>query len=217
MWARVRGETENAVLRLPFKTVAVIRPAGIIPLHGITSQDTALPRRLHADAAALAGAVQGVSAVRDDDRAAGARPAADRETRRAQTDSRSARHQRADRERPRMIQQLSAPELKAMIDSGTPFEFVDVRNQWERDIAAIDGIASARPGVPRLPADARSPHAARVPVPSRHPQPGGSGVLPGPRVREPVQPARRHRRVVAAGRSGGPAILDGDWGLGARG
>ena len=38
-----------------------------------------------------------------------------------------------------MIQQLSAPELKAMIDSGTPFEFVDVRNQWERDIAAIEG------------------------------------------------------------------------------
>jgi uncharacterized protein YbjT (DUF2867 family) len=38
MWARVRGETENAVLRLPFKTAAVIRPAGIIPLHGITSR-----------------------------------------------------------------------------------------------------------------------------------------------------------------------------------
>jgi uncharacterized protein YbjT (DUF2867 family) len=43
MWARVRGETENAVLKLPFKTVAVIRPAGIIPLHGITSR-TALYR-----------------------------------------------------------------------------------------------------------------------------------------------------------------------------
>jgi uncharacterized protein YbjT (DUF2867 family) len=38
MWARVRGETENAILRLPFKTAAVIRPAGIIPLHGITSR-----------------------------------------------------------------------------------------------------------------------------------------------------------------------------------
>ena len=43
MWARVRGETENALLRLPFKTVAVVRPAGIIPLHGITSR-TALYR-----------------------------------------------------------------------------------------------------------------------------------------------------------------------------
>jgi uncharacterized protein YbjT (DUF2867 family) len=38
MWARVRGETENAVLRLPFKAAAVIRPAGIIPLHGNTSR-----------------------------------------------------------------------------------------------------------------------------------------------------------------------------------
>jgi uncharacterized protein YbjT (DUF2867 family) len=38
MWARVRGQTENALLRLPFKTAAVIRPAGIIPLHGITSR-----------------------------------------------------------------------------------------------------------------------------------------------------------------------------------
>ena len=38
MWARVRGETENALLRLPFKAAAVIRPAGIIPLHGITSR-----------------------------------------------------------------------------------------------------------------------------------------------------------------------------------
>ena len=43
MWARVRGETENAILRLPFKTAAVVRPAGIIPLHGITSR-TALYR-----------------------------------------------------------------------------------------------------------------------------------------------------------------------------
>jgi len=38
-----------------------------------------------------------------------------------------------------MIQQLSASELKAMIDSGASFEFVDVRNQWERDIARIEG------------------------------------------------------------------------------
>jgi monothiol glutaredoxin len=38
-----------------------------------------------------------------------------------------------------MIQQLSAPELKAMLDSGTPFEFVDVRNEWERELACISG------------------------------------------------------------------------------
>ena len=38
MWARVRGQTENALLRLPFKGVYVFRPAIIQPLHGITSR-----------------------------------------------------------------------------------------------------------------------------------------------------------------------------------
>ena len=38
-----------------------------------------------------------------------------------------------------MIHQLSAPELKALIDSGEPFELVDVRTEWERETAAIDG------------------------------------------------------------------------------
>lgn len=38
MWTRVRGETENAILRLPFKTAAIVRPAGIVPLNGITSR-----------------------------------------------------------------------------------------------------------------------------------------------------------------------------------
>jgi hypothetical protein len=37
MWARVKGETENALLRLPFKAV-MFRPAGIVPLHGIVSK-----------------------------------------------------------------------------------------------------------------------------------------------------------------------------------
>jgi hypothetical protein len=38
MWARVKGETENALLRLPFKAAYMFRPAGIVPLHGITSK-----------------------------------------------------------------------------------------------------------------------------------------------------------------------------------
>jgi uncharacterized protein YbjT (DUF2867 family) len=38
MWARVKGQTENALLRLPFKAVVMFRPAGIVPLHGITSR-----------------------------------------------------------------------------------------------------------------------------------------------------------------------------------
>lgn len=37
------------------------------------------------------------------------------------------------------IQQLSAPELKQMIDSGVPFELVDVRTDEERALASIDG------------------------------------------------------------------------------
>jgi uncharacterized protein YbjT (DUF2867 family) len=38
MWARVKGATENALLRLPFKAAYMFRPALIVPLHGITSK-----------------------------------------------------------------------------------------------------------------------------------------------------------------------------------
>ena len=38
MWARVRGRTENALLRLPFKSVGVLRPGIIQPLNGIRSK-----------------------------------------------------------------------------------------------------------------------------------------------------------------------------------
>ena len=37
------------------------------------------------------------------------------------------------------IRQLSAPELKALIESGAAIELVDVRTEEERAIAAIDG------------------------------------------------------------------------------
>jgi monothiol glutaredoxin len=37
------------------------------------------------------------------------------------------------------IRQLSAPELKALIESGSPIELVDVRTEWERGLARIDG------------------------------------------------------------------------------
>ena len=43
MWARVKGETENALLRLPFKAAYMFRPGFIQPLHGIKSR-TALYR-----------------------------------------------------------------------------------------------------------------------------------------------------------------------------
>lgn len=38
MWARVKGETENALLRLPFRSVHLFRPGFIQPLHGIRSR-----------------------------------------------------------------------------------------------------------------------------------------------------------------------------------
>ncbi len=38
MWARVKGRTENALLRLPFKSAYMFRPGFIQPLHGIRSK-----------------------------------------------------------------------------------------------------------------------------------------------------------------------------------
>ena len=38
MWARVKGKTENALLRLPFKAAYMFRPAAIVALHGIRSK-----------------------------------------------------------------------------------------------------------------------------------------------------------------------------------
>jgi uncharacterized protein YbjT (DUF2867 family) len=38
MWARVKGKTENGLMRLPFKNVYVFRPGFIQPLHGIRSR-----------------------------------------------------------------------------------------------------------------------------------------------------------------------------------
>jgi uncharacterized protein YbjT (DUF2867 family) len=38
MWARIKGKAENAVLRMPFKTSYVFRPALIQPMHGAKSK-----------------------------------------------------------------------------------------------------------------------------------------------------------------------------------
>jgi uncharacterized protein YbjT (DUF2867 family) len=43
MWARVKGQTENALLRMPFRAAYMFRPGVIVPLHGIKSR-TALYR-----------------------------------------------------------------------------------------------------------------------------------------------------------------------------
>ena len=38
MWARVKGRTEDALLRLPFRSAYMFRPGFIEPLHGIQSK-----------------------------------------------------------------------------------------------------------------------------------------------------------------------------------
>ena len=38
MWARVKGKTENDLLKLPFRAAYMFRPAGIQPLHGVRSK-----------------------------------------------------------------------------------------------------------------------------------------------------------------------------------
>ena len=54
MWARVKGQTENALLRLPFKAAYMFRPGLIAPLHGVRSK-TKLYRVLYAAAGPLPG------------------------------------------------------------------------------------------------------------------------------------------------------------------
>ena len=38
MWARIKGKTENDLLKLPFKAAYMFRPGAIQPLHGIRSK-----------------------------------------------------------------------------------------------------------------------------------------------------------------------------------
>ena len=52
MWARVKGETEDALLALPFKAAYMLRPGFIQPLHGIRSRT-----RIYRLAYALTGAL----------------------------------------------------------------------------------------------------------------------------------------------------------------
>jgi uncharacterized protein YbjT (DUF2867 family) len=47
MWARVKGKTENELLKLPFNSVLMFRPGFIQPMHGIKSK-TKLYRALYA-------------------------------------------------------------------------------------------------------------------------------------------------------------------------
>jgi uncharacterized protein YbjT (DUF2867 family) len=61
MWARVKGRTENALLRLPFRAVYLFRPGYIQPMHGITSR-TPLYRALYVVIAPLFPLFRGFAA-----------------------------------------------------------------------------------------------------------------------------------------------------------
>ena len=52
MWARVKGRTENELLRLPFKAAFMFRPGAIVPLHGVRSK-TAWVRLIYLVAAPI--------------------------------------------------------------------------------------------------------------------------------------------------------------------
>jgi hypothetical protein len=52
MWARVKGKTENELLRLPFRAAYMFRPGAILPRHGVRSK-TRWVRLLYALAAPI--------------------------------------------------------------------------------------------------------------------------------------------------------------------
>ncbi|OUM03922.1 NAD-dependent epimerase/dehydratase family protein [Variovorax sp. JS1663] len=60
MWARVKGETENALMRLPFRAAYMFRPGFIQPLNGVRSK-TALYRWIYVLATPVFGLVRHLS------------------------------------------------------------------------------------------------------------------------------------------------------------
>ena len=85
MWARVKGRTENALQRLPFKGVYLFRPGIIQPLHGIRSKTKAY-RIFYVLSAPLLPLVRRRHApFHYDDRGAGKKDAGRRQTWRARS------------------------------------------------------------------------------------------------------------------------------------
>jgi uncharacterized protein YbjT (DUF2867 family) len=60
MWARVKGETENALMRLPFRAAYMFRPGFIQPLNGVRSK-TALYRWIYVVARPVFGLVRAIA------------------------------------------------------------------------------------------------------------------------------------------------------------
>ena len=68
MWARVKGKTENDLLKLPFKAAYMFRPAGIQPLHGVRSK-TAWVQAIYVVTAPLLSYCSHRAEIHDHDRA----------------------------------------------------------------------------------------------------------------------------------------------------
>ena len=67
MWARVKGNTENALLQMPFKAAYMFRPGYIQPLHGIRTKTKWYGAALRDDGAALSSMEVAFPEVRDND------------------------------------------------------------------------------------------------------------------------------------------------------
>ncbi len=65
MWARVKGATENALLRLPFRAYG-IRPGFILPVHGSPDEDSSVRDGLSGDRVVVSGPQAGGSGPCDD-------------------------------------------------------------------------------------------------------------------------------------------------------
>ena len=73
MWARVKGKTENDLLKLPFKAAYMFRPGAIQPLHGVRSKTAWVQAVYAATAPLLVGAAPDLAATRHHHRADGPR------------------------------------------------------------------------------------------------------------------------------------------------
>src|SRR5258708_1480739 len=94
MWARVKGKTENDLLRLPFAAAYMLRPGYIQPMHGHSLEDGMVSGALYGrrtDVSVVEGALR---QVRDHDGRFEPRHDQDRKTRRPQARARESGHKR---------------------------------------------------------------------------------------------------------------------------
>ncbi len=107
------------------------------------------------------------------------------------------------------VREMDVRELAARRASEERMTLVDVRTPEERALAHIEGARLLDASFAGAARAARQGRAARLPLPSRRPQPLGGAALRGARLHQRVERDRRHRRVVARGGSERSALLMG--------